>query len=271
MYAGTTIRHGSGRFVGVHQKIDRSARRYLKKITPNTISFPDIKSILYFEGNNGSDGIKRKSQTIDQPWYFINPTKINEDEDLLVVIDNHIYNLSVALREKDRIKAAFEAAWLAHAIVDGLTPAHHYPLGDKIEELWGKLPNERNSIKEKNIIPGDGLRDILNKNWEYWGAGGVFTKHGMFEFGVASAISAYKFQDIHISNNNILNVKQGDFRPIYLESLRKVDSMKMYDALGKKGWTQQLAKQTKEVLIPEIIKIVVLGWYKAMVMSESKI
>ena len=142
MYAGTTIRRGSGKIVGVHQKIDRAACRQIKKYIPSSINFPSIKEILHFEGNNGPDGIKRKSSSSEQPWYFIDPAK-SDDRDLIVIINDHIHNLSVALQDDNRVRSAFEAAWLAHAIVDGLTPAHHYPLGDKIAELWGKSHNER--------------------------------------------------------------------------------------------------------------------------------
>ena len=31
--------------------------------------------------------------------------------------------------------AAFEAAWLAHAVTDGFTPAHHEPLEEQLEGL----------------------------------------------------------------------------------------------------------------------------------------
>ena len=105
------------------------------------------------------------------------------------MIAGHIFNLRQALRANNTQRAAFEAAWLAHAVVDGLTPAHHYPLDDKIEELWGKPHDERLTIKDKNFIKGTSRRDTFAKNWEYWGAGGVFTAHFMFEWGVASVIA----------------------------------------------------------------------------------
>ena len=87
--------------------------------------FPSIDEILNFEGIRGPDGLKRKSPGVDEPEHFIIPDK--DDGVLIGYIRNHHWNLVRALRRKDRERAAFEAAWLAHAITDGLTPAHHYP------------------------------------------------------------------------------------------------------------------------------------------------
>ena len=268
MYAGTTIRRGSGKIVGVHQKIDRAACRQIKKYIPSSINFPSIKEILHFEGNNGPDGIKRKSSSSEQPWYFIDPAK-SDDRDLIVIINDHIYNLSVALRDDNRVRSAFEAAWLAHAIVDGLTPAHHYPLGDKITELWGKSHNERTTIRDRNIIHGTNLRDTLSKNWEYWGKGGVFTTHGMFELGVASAIASDNYKDLVINKKYLKRLKKDGFEPIFIDSLHKIDSLKMYDQLGKTGWTARLAKQTSRELVPEMIQIVFMSWYMAIIMAKK--
>lgn len=264
MYSGTTIRRGSGKIVGVHQKIDRASRRHLKKLLPKSVEFPVIKDILHFEGNNGPDGIKRKSPSVDQPWHFIDPTKPGGSK-LIIEINDHIYNLSKALKNNNSIRAAFEAAWLSHVVVDGLTPAHHYPLGDKIAELWGKSHDERTSIRDKNIIHGVNLRDTIAKNWEYWGARGVFTTHGMFEMGVASAIASDNFKDLIIDKKDISHLKKLGFEAIFLESLRKIDKLKMYDNLGNNGWTQGLAKQTKNILVPEMIRLVTLAWYQAVI------
>ncbi|MEI6850709.1 MAG: hypothetical protein WCK26_01950 [Candidatus Saccharibacteria bacterium] len=268
MYAGTTISRGSGKIVGVHQKIDRAARRHIKKYLPKTSEFPTIKQILHFEGNNGPDGIKRKGSTEDDPWYFIDPNN-PDDKVLLTTVNNHIINLSVALKNKNHIRAAFESAWLSHVIVDGLTPAHHYPLSDKIEELWGKAHTERDTIKDKNIIHGDGIRDTISKNWEYWGVGGVFTTHGMFEMGVATAIAPLNFKESILDRKDIIFLKRNSFEEVFLKSLQKINELKMYDNFGKKGWTQGLAKQTKNILVPEMIKVVTLAWYDAVIKSEE--
>src|SRR5690606_10212914 len=134
MYSGTTLRNKSGRVMGVHQRIDRLARRGLMTLLPKRSYFPTAREILHFEGLNGPDGIKRKSPGQDEPWHYLDPADL-EDNGLRTMIADHMYNLTVALTNDNRQRAAFEAAWLAHAITDGLTPAHHYPLEEKLEEL----------------------------------------------------------------------------------------------------------------------------------------
>lgn len=268
MYAGTTFRKGSGRFVGVHQKIDRAARRNLAKYIPKSVDFPTAKNILQFEGANGPDAVKHKKFAEDEPWYFIDPTN-PDDHELIDIIRNHLFNMAEALKKGDYVRASFEAAWLAHAVVDGLTPAHHYPLNDKIEELWGRPRTERTSIKEKNIIRGSSRKDTLLKNWQYWGGGGVITVHMMFEMGVASAISTDKLKTGSPTDADVERLEKDGFETIFLESVRKVYSLGMYDEFAKKGWNRRLANKTKKVLIPEIIKTVTLAWYQAIIMAAE--
>ncbi len=269
MYAGTTLRHGSGKIVGVHQKIDRIARRHLNKFVDKSVDFPNIKQILHFEGKNGPDGLKRKSSSVDEPWHFIDPTS-PDDVGLIVMVNDHITNLAQALRDKNEARASFEAAWLAHAVVDGLTPPHHYPLGDKIQELWGKSRHERLSVMDKNIIRGINRRDTLSKNWEYWGKGGIFTSHFMFEWGVATIIAPDKFEKSYPSTADIKRMRLIGFEATFMQSVQKVYAMKLYDEYGKSGWNRKLAVKTKKTLMPVIIKTVILAWYQAVLLSAEE-
>lgn len=269
MYSGTTIRTKSGRIMGVHQRIDRLARRNLSNRVSDMKAFPTIKDILHFEGRNGPDGIKRKSPSIDEPWHHINPDDPS-DRALIGLIDDHIYNLSVALRNGNNERASFEAAWLAHAVVDGLTPAHHDNLGDKIEELWGKAHHERDSVLDKVLIRGNSGFDTLKKNWQYWGGKGVFTAHIMFEWGVATALTSVKFpSSTGVSANDMIRLEQQGFEELFYESLRTVSTLNMYQSFGEKGWTRELATLTKAKLIPEIVKAVTLAWYQAILLSRG--
>lgn len=269
MYSGTTFRTKSGRVMGVHQKIDRVARKHLKHHIGRDVYFPSITSILHFEGLNGPDGIKRKSPAKDEPWHYVDPSK-PDDVALLNMISDHIENLAAALRAKNDERAAFEAAWMAHAIVDGLTPAHHYPLSDKIEELWGKSHTERLTIRDKNIIRGKNKRDTLMKNWEYWGTKGVFTAHFMFEFGVATTIAPLSFKESTLTEDVFDKLTQKGFGVLFMEAVHTVDAMKMYDEFGANGWTRHLANETRKTLIPQIINTVILGWYQAVLLAEKK-
>ena len=262
MYAGTTFRNSSGKIVGVHQKIDRIARRHVKKYLTKGVDFPGIKDILHFEGNNGPDAIKRKSPSRDEPWHYIDPTK-PDDTVLIELIRNHLHNLTLALREDNQERAAFEAAWLAHAIVDGLTPAHHFPLSDKIEELWGKPHHERLTVKDKNIIKGHNKRDTVSKNWQYWGVGGVFTAHLAFELGIASTIAPLKFKDIGLTKARIDDVDKRGFEVVFMEMVHMINDMHLYEEFGEKGWTHRLADKSRRVLVPRISRTVALAWIYA--------
>lgn len=262
MYSGTIIHKKSGRVMGAHQRIDRVARRHLVRQLPAHALFPSIRDILHFEGLNGPDGIKRKSPGRDEPWHHINPTDPN-DTGLIELLHDHRYNLVAALRAGDETRAAFEAAWLAHALVDGLTPAHHYPLGEKIEELWGKPHEERLSVREKMIIRGSTRRDTVQKNWQYWGAKGVWSTHFMFEWGVASAIVTMRFDEYAPSLDWLEENRTKGLEAVFQDALEAVAALDMYHTFWTSGWNATLARQTRKTLIPLIINLVTFAWYDA--------
>jgi hypothetical protein len=268
MYSGTTFRRGSGKIVGVHQKVDRIARRNLNNFIKKSLKFPGIRNILHFEGKNGPDGLKFKKSKQDNPWHFIDPSN-PDDRALILIMDDHIFNLAEALKAKNSVRAAFEAAWLAHSITDGLTPAHHYALDEKIRELWGKSHNELISLRDKSIIRGKNRRDTISKNWQYWGSGGIFTAHLMYEMGVASSVAAGRVEPAEISETDIKRLSDGGFEVLFLESARKINNLNIYDSFNKSGWTVELATETKEVLLPEIIKSITLAWYQAAILSKG--
>lgn len=262
MYSGTILRKKSGNFIGVHQKINRIARRNIEVLVPHA-SFPMLKDILHFEGTNGPDGLKRKSPNIDEPWHFIDPEDSN-DTALRSMIADHAKNLQDALQRDDEVKAAFEAAWLAHAIVDGLTPAHHYPLADKIESLWGKPKDERNGIFEKNIIVGETSKETLQKNWEYWGAKGVFTTHYMFEWGVASSIKTARFRRSLPSEEWLISAMKRGLDMVFFDAVQAVYELDMYHEFWQHGWTTTLSRQARQQLLPIIIQTVTFAWYTVL-------
>lgn len=262
MYSGTTFRHHSGNIVGVHQRIDRVARRHLVKHLDSGSFFPSIRTILHFEGKNGPDGIKSKSPSIDEPWHYIQPTATADDPLVHLILD-HMHNLHEALAGEDEVRAGFEAAWLAHAVVDGLTPAHHYPLAEKIEELWGKAHTERKTKRQKIFIPATSTRESLRKNWQYWGAKGVFSLHWSFEWGVAAAVTVNTFRDISLSEHDLLRVEKEGFVAYFLESLRAVDSLGMYEEFARTGWSVRLGNMTRKKLAPLLMRTVALAWYAA--------
>jgi hypothetical protein len=269
MYSGTTINTKSGRIMGVHQKIDRVARRHLARQLPLPPAFPSIREILHFEGMNGPDGIKRKRPGRDEPWHFIDPSTSLAQSELGVLIHDHIVNMARALKDGERERAAFEAAWLAHAITDGLTPAHHYPLEEKLTQLRGEGISSRDSKRKKLVIPGTTRRQLVRNNWEFWGAKGVMTTHLHFEFGVAAAIATMRFDTLSFSKELVSSLRDQGFDALFDDSLRRIAAMEMYEEFAGKGWTRHLAKETKDILVPEIIRVVMLGWLSAVIESET--
>lgn len=256
--------------MGAHQRIDRIAKRHFNKLMPRRTYFPTNRDILKFEGRDGPDGIKRKSPARDEPWHYIDPTDPN-DITLLDLINDHLVNLEKALYKRDTVRAAFEAAWLAHAIVDGLTPAHHYPLEAKLEELrGGEGLMTRDSIKNKVVMPGHTRRHQIKNNWEFWGAKGVMTTHALFEFGFATTIASLKLDSALPSKNELIRAKQQGIRPIFLDHMHHIHSLKMYETFQKKGWTRALARQTRQELAPMIVKTVTLAWYEASLKAEKR-
>lgn len=265
MYAGTTFRDNSGNIVGVHQRIDKVARHSLKGHLKN--GFPTTKHILHFEGQNGPDGIKSKSPSKDEPWHFIDPHN-PKDRALVQMITDHSVNLTHALKHHDDERAAFEAAWLAHTIVDGLTPAHHYPLADKIEELWGKPHHERTTRRDKVMAHGKTRAATVRNNWQYWGTGGIFAAHLLFEWGVAATIATMPLKkELHTAEKE--RVLKLGIESIFLEALYDIDSLHLYEEFGRKGWNHHLASHTRKILVPRIIQTVALAWYAAAVAAEE--
>jgi hypothetical protein len=264
MYSGTTFRTKSGRVIGVHQKIDRVARRLVAKHIPSGLSLPTTHEILHFEGLNGPDGIKRKSPARDEPWHYIDPNDSN-DRAIVDMMNDHIVNMTAALKTDNLERAAFEAAWLAHTIVDGLTPAHHYPLEEKLEELRGEGLETRRTTRDKLVLPGKTRRKQLRNNWEFWGARGVMTTHLSFELGVATAIAPQRFDDVGPTDEEYARMESEPFENFFFDVLREVNEMKMYEEFTQAGWSRHLARETRDILVPLIIRTVVLAWYQAII------
>lgn len=264
MYSGTTLK-GSKHFdawFGAHQKIDRTARRHLEQLLSST-SFPKRKHILRFEGLDGPDGIKRKTPAQDEPWHYFDP-KDKNDTQLLDIIDDHYHNLVTALREQNDPRASFEAAWLAHAIVDGLTPAHHYPYEEELIRLRGGEGIEtRTSAKEKVVMPGDSLPQMLSRNWQMWGDKGLLATHIAFEIGVAVMMMPLRFKRALPSAEDLRHANELGPRKLFVERARQIDDLRMYQLFYDSGWTPRIATIVRRQLAPTIVNTVTLVWYLA--------
>ncbi len=256
--------------MGVHQRIDKHAHKELRKLLNRRQYFPTTKDILHFEGLNGPDGIKRKSPGQDEPWHYLDPTDSN-DNALREMILDHMHNLTVALYKNNKQRAAFEASWLAHAITDGLTPAHHFPLEEKLSELRdGEGLETRNTTVKKLVLPGKNRRHQLRNNWEFWGAKGVMTTHFTFEWGIATTLATARLKNTAPSSNDIVRLKNDGFIPLFDDALHNIYRLKLYEEFNRAGWTRRLARETKAQLIPEIVRIVTLAWYSCHLKAAAK-
>lgn len=262
MYSGSTFNKYSGSLFGAHQKIDRVARKHLAAlIQPHC--FPGIKTILKFEGNNGPDGIKRKSPAQHEPWHYIQPFD-ETDTQLIELIERHYTDLIAALKKDDMVRAGFEAAWIAHAIVDGLTPAHHYPYEEKLTELRGGEAKEtRNTIMKKLVLPGDTIREQLHNNWKMWGPRGLFTTHAAFETGVASLIAPLRIHKARPTAHDIMTFTSMPLGEWFRMQAQDVAQLDLYTHFRKAGWTLPLARRVRRELAPRLVRAVTLVWYGA--------
>jgi hypothetical protein len=273
MYSGSTFTSISGHFLGTHQKIDRISRKHLERLAP-ACRFPSVRAILHFEGDNGPDAIKRKSPAKDEPWHYLQPFD-NKDTQLLHLIADHYKKLVVALEKGDDVRSAFEAAWLAHAIVDGLTPAHHYPYEEKLIELrGGEGIHTRTTIKHKLLMPGTTRGKQVHNNWKMWGPKGLFTTHVAFEWGVATIIKPLRFTHAFPNATELQTINSENIADWFRQIAQTVAKTGIYDEFYRNGWTAKLTRQIRQDLAPTLVRAVTVVWYgaarEANVMEASK-
>ena len=272
MYSGTTLKPMKwfDAWFGAHQKIDRVARHHLTDIFEGRgYHFPKTMEILKFEGANGPDGIKRKTPGQDELWHYYNPYD-SADDKIVDIIEEHYKLLVAALREGNQARASFEAAWLAHGIVDGLTPAHHYPYEEELVRLrGGKTIETRTNVKEKILMHGDTVSERLGNNWKMWGDKGLIATHFAFEWGVAVMISPLRFKLGRPSDSDLIQFRQKGIGEAFRTRAIEVADLNMYENFYKSGWTPKLAKQVRRELIPFIINMVTVAWYGAIIDSQK--
>jgi hypothetical protein len=266
MYSGTTLTRFSGRIIGGHQKIDRVAYDDLEKIVGDLSSFPTIHQILHFEGRKGPDAIKRKSPSKDEPFHFYSPFD-DDDDELMETVKEHFDQLVIELKAGNKERAAFEAAWMAHALVDGLTPAHHYPYQKEVEAIWGS-EDSRNTIRLKWFPPGDTARERLRKSWKVWGARGLISAHVMFELGVAVILAPLTMPEAQPSERELKQVMHVGVKEMFKRNAREIASLDLYKRFLRRGWSTKVVYDIRHKLGPTMAQTVCLMWYAAMAEAE---
>lgn len=265
MYSGTTLTPFSGRIVGAHQKLDRVARAQLEKMLGEDVPFPATRRILHFEGRKGPDAIKRKSPAVNEPWHYYSPFD-DEDSEILELIAGHYKQLVAELKKANEERVAFEAAWLAHALADGLTPAHHYPYEKTIDELWGDKES-RDTIPKKLFPPAETARERLGKSWKVWGPKGLISAHSMFELGIASIIAPLTMSEAQPTEREMKIIQDIGVAEWFKRTAREIAILDMYHRYQKKGWTTKLVYEVRHKLGPAVVQTITLAWYSALVDS----
>lgn len=274
MYAGSTFRQlrTLDKWFGAHQKIDRLAYRWLQELSDEhpAIGFPAITQILTFEGVNGPDAIKRKTPAKDEPWHFYDPTD-GADTRLLDIIAGHYDALVAALKDANQTRAAFEAAWLAHAVVDGLTPAHHYPYEQELQKLRkGSDNTTRTSPKEKILMPGDTMSEKMRNNWQMWGDKGLLATHIAFEAGVALLVLPMRYKTLLLPAYLPSVTGQKPYLLFFQSQAQKIAKAGYYETFYHSGWMPSLGKQVRRELIPDIVMTVGFVWATALAEARQK-
>ena len=218
---------------------------------------------MHFEGNNGPDSPKlKKHAKVEQPWHFIDPLDIT-DTLLHGLIDDHYKQLVLALKKRDEVRAGFEAAWLAHALVDGLTPAHHYPYEKMLAELRGEDRNTRQGLVGRAYIKGDNMRDSFLRSFKLVGPGGLLTTHALFEGGAYFIIAPLRLGRALPSPKDIELVSKHGIVGLFQQLATEVADLKLYERFAIGGWTQRLSRDVRQQLAPRMVRAILLAWYTA--------
>lgn len=235
---------------------------------PTSCPFPSAKQILRFEAGHGPDGAKLKRRQGDQPWHFVDP---HDDEDTQIYghIKHHFAGLKKALLEEDEVRAAFEAAWLAHALVDGLTPAHHYPYEKELESLRGEDRDTRKGIIGRAYVKSDSLAESVQRSLRLVGPKGLLTTHAMFEAGAYAIIAPLKLKKSMPTKHEIKRVVDEGVVAIFQELAREVAELRIYERFITRGWTQTVCRDVRRELAPRMVKMVALSWYAAAYEAEK--
>lgn len=223
--------------IGTHQKLDKTAYRIMHSRI-NHRDFPSINQILKFEGMGGPDGLKFKGKyTADHLW-----DPINKIGHLPIWIEVHFQNLVKALKDKDFVKASFEAGFLAHYLTDSLTPAHHVSIKLIAAEY-------ENASKAK-------------LGWLYFGRKGILSSHVMFESGVSMTIGLNRLR-VKFDDDLYERIQSSGIKKIVEEESYRIAKLDLYNKFLKHGWSAGLAKTVKTVVAKRIPQLIAAAWLSA--------
>jgi hypothetical protein len=224
--------------VGTHQKFDKVAYRLVRP-RMSAGKFPLRSQILKFEGMGGPDGLKMKSKKYraDHLW-----DPVNKLGNLPTWAEFHFANAVKALKAGDTIKASFELGFMAHYLTDSLTPAHH--------------------TNHKLITAQYEDASKLRKNWVVWGRKGLVSSHMMFEGGVSTAIAFNRLR-VNFDEEMYQRILNDGIKSVIEDESLRIAKLELFDRYLKKGWTVDLAKTVKTVVVKRIPQLIAAAWLAA--------
>jgi hypothetical protein len=261
MYSGFVTHKRVVARIGIHQRFDMAAYHMIEQfVQPG--AFPSLKDIVHFEGYNGPDGLKVKSPGVNEPSHLYDPA--TDTGQVPSHIANHYAVLVESLKKQDMVRAAFEASWMAHYIGDGLTPAHHWPLEDKIAEAAALAP--------KIVKEGDTRKftAILKKNWAIWGAKGHMSTHFNFEMGVAFALLVFPMRAI-FNDEELARARQLGPVEYFKDQARDIATLDLYERFYKDGWTADIATAVKNRIAPQASRTIGILWLLALLEAGQEL
>ena len=243
--------------IGVHQRFDVAAYRMIEQFLP-TGSFPTLKDIIHFEGYNGPDGLKIKSPGVNEPSHLYDP--VTDTGDAAMHIANHYAALVERLKDGDMIRSAFEASWMAHYICDGLTPAHHWPLEERLAEVAALSPA---SLKRGDTTKFAGTMVSIKKNWAVYGVKGHLSTHFYFETGIAFALLIFPIRPVFRDKEFVRTRELGPLGYFKAEAV-DIAELHLYERFYKEGWNSDIAAAIKNKIAPQTARAIGLIWLLAL-------
>jgi hypothetical protein len=256
MYSGFITSKRTLAAVGVHQRFDSVAHRLIAPYCASG-TFPSAEEIMHFEGVNGPDGLKVKSPGQNEPSHLYDP--LNDKGPIPRLIKHHYDGLVAALKQQDMVRSSFEAAWLAHYVCDGLTPAHHFPLDEHIAQ-HGATKNAKGRYTVRK--PGDTRLESLRKGWAILGGKGLLTTHFNFEMGAATAIIGQRIK-IQLDPAKLAEARKIGVIKFFKDQAQMIAKLEMYEKFCEQGWTPEIARLIKTRLTPETIQTIAIIWLLA--------
>jgi hypothetical protein len=245
--------------VGVHQRFDSAAYRLVAPQMQRQ-RFPTRRQIIGFEGVNGPDGLKAKSPGQHEPGHLYNPQ--TDVGDIPGLIEAHYGTLVAALRRGDLVRAAFDAAWLAHYICDGMTPAHHFPLDAELAAYGADYASKPHRYKHAVVVRGPTTAQTIKTSWALWGGKGLLSTHFNFEMGVATALVGRRIRT-RLDAATVEQARRSGPVAYFKQQAQDIASLQMYERFYAQGWSADMAQLVVRRLAPQTVQAIAVVWLLA--------